>query len=131
MKETIIASEPIRFEGDGYSEQWQQEAARRGLTNICHVPEALMHYMDNQSRSGLIGERIFKMCIRDSYHISQKTKRCIHIILQRKKFVRIAPITHLHQIIEPHHLIDVYKRQAFISETPKDISKVSPDLFPL
>ncbi len=31
----------------------------RGLTNICHVPEALMHYMDNQSRSVLIGERIF------------------------------------------------------------------------
>ena len=59
MKETIIASEPIRFEGDGYSKQWKQEAARRGLTNICHVPEALMHYMDNQSRSVLIGERIF------------------------------------------------------------------------
>ena len=30
-----------------------------GLTNICHVPEALMHYMDNQSRSVLIGEHIF------------------------------------------------------------------------
>lgn len=43
LKETIIASEPIRFEGDGYSEEWKQEAARRGLTNICHVPEALMH----------------------------------------------------------------------------------------
>ena len=59
IKETILASEPIRFEGDGYSEQWKQEAARRGLTNICHVPEALMHYMDNQSRSVLIGEHIF------------------------------------------------------------------------
>jgi len=59
LKENIIASEPIRFEGDGYSEEWKQEAARRGLTNICHVPEALMHYMDNQSRAVLIGERIF------------------------------------------------------------------------
>ena len=59
LKETIIASEAIRFEGDGYSEQWKEEAARRGLTNICHVPEALMHYTDDQSRSVLIGERIF------------------------------------------------------------------------
>ena len=59
LKETIIASEPIRFEGDGYSEQWKQEAAKRGLTNICHVPEALMRYMDSQARSVLIGERIF------------------------------------------------------------------------
>ena len=59
LKETIIASEPIRFEGDGYSEQWKEEAARRGLTNICHVPEALMHYVDNQSKAVLIGEHIF------------------------------------------------------------------------
>ena len=59
LKETIIASEPIRFEGDGYSEEWKQEAARRGLTNICHVPEALMHYTDAQSRSVLIGEGVF------------------------------------------------------------------------
>ena len=59
LKETIIASEPIRFEGDGYSEQWKEEAARRGLTNICHVPEALMRYVDNQSKAVLIGEHIF------------------------------------------------------------------------
>ncbi len=59
MKETIVASEPIRFEGDGYSEQWREEAARRGLTNICHVPEALMRYLDPQSRAVLIGEHIF------------------------------------------------------------------------
>lgn len=59
LKEMIIASEPIRFEGDGYSEMWREEAARRGLTNISHVPEALMHYIDHQSRSVLISERIF------------------------------------------------------------------------
>lgn len=59
LKDTIIASEPIRFEGDGYSEEWKQEAARRGLTNICHVPEALMHYLDPQSRNVLIGEGVF------------------------------------------------------------------------
>ena len=59
LKEMIIASEPIRFEGDGYSEEWKQEAARRGLTNICHVPEALMHFVDDQARSVFIGECIF------------------------------------------------------------------------
>ena len=48
LKETILASEAIRFEGDGYSEEWKNEAKRRGLSNICHVPEALTHYMDEQ-----------------------------------------------------------------------------------
>ena len=28
LKETIIASQNIRFEGDGYSEEWKAEAAR-------------------------------------------------------------------------------------------------------
>ena len=59
LKETIIASKKIRFEGDGYSEEWREEAARRGLTNICHVPEALMKFNSPQSRNVLIGEKIF------------------------------------------------------------------------
>jgi glutamine synthetase len=59
LKETIIASRNIRFEGDGYSEEWREEAARRGLTNICHVPEALMKFNSPQSRNVLIGEKIF------------------------------------------------------------------------
>lgn len=59
LKETIIASRNIRFEGDGYSDDWKEEAARRGLTNINHVPEALMKYNDKQAREVLIGEKIF------------------------------------------------------------------------
>lgn len=59
LKETIIASKDIRFEGDGYSDQWKEEAAKRGLTNICHVPEALLKYNDKQAREVLIGEKIF------------------------------------------------------------------------
>ncbi len=59
LKETIIASRPIHFEGDGYSEEWREEARRRGLTNIAHVPEALMKYNDKQAREVLIGENVF------------------------------------------------------------------------
>ena len=59
LKETIIASKNIRFEGDGYSEEWKSEALNRGLTNICHVPEAILRFNDPQSRAVLIGENIF------------------------------------------------------------------------
>ena len=59
LKETIIASRNIRFEGDGYSEEWKKEAQERGLTNISHVPEAIMRFNAPQSRSVLIGENIF------------------------------------------------------------------------
>ena len=59
LKEMIIASKNIRFEGDGYSEEWKEEALKRGLTNISHVPEAIMRFNDKQSREVLIGENIF------------------------------------------------------------------------
>ena len=59
LKETIIASKAIRFEGDGYSDDWKTEAAKRGLTNINQVPEALMKYNDPQACEVLLGEKIF------------------------------------------------------------------------
>lgn len=59
LKDAIIESSPIRFEGDGYSDEWKQEAVKRGLSNINSVPEALMHYESKQSRAVLIGEHIF------------------------------------------------------------------------
>jgi glutamine synthetase len=59
LKETIIASRNIRFEGDGYSEEWKEEALKRGLTNINHVPEAILRFSDEQSKNVLIGENIF------------------------------------------------------------------------
>ena len=59
LKETIVASRNIRFEGDGYSDNWKQEAAQRGLTNISHVPKAIMKFNDEQAKKVLIGEKIF------------------------------------------------------------------------
>ena len=59
LKETIVVSRNIRFEGDGYSDNWKQEAAQRGLTNISHVPKAIMKFNDEQAKKVLIGENIF------------------------------------------------------------------------
>ncbi|PHX73929.1 MAG: glutamine synthetase type III [Chitinophagaceae bacterium] len=41
IKNYITASKKVLFEGDGYSEEWQQEAARRGLPNVKTTPLAL------------------------------------------------------------------------------------------
>ena len=41
IREYIVASEKILFEGDGYSEAWEKEAARRGLPNLKTTPTAL------------------------------------------------------------------------------------------
>jgi len=41
----ITASKKILFEGNGYGDEWVQEAARRGLSNITSTPEALKAYV--------------------------------------------------------------------------------------
>ncbi len=49
LKDLIISSKPIRFNGDGYSEEWVKEAKKRGLTNITSVPESLSAYLRPES----------------------------------------------------------------------------------
>jgi len=41
LREYIVSSEKILFEGDGYSEEWEKEAGRRGLPNVKTTPLAL------------------------------------------------------------------------------------------
>jgi glutamine synthetase len=50
LREYIIASKAIRFEGDNYSDDWVKEAEKRGLTNITDVPEALSAYLSDKSK---------------------------------------------------------------------------------
>ncbi|MEO3407915.1 glutamine synthetase III [Mucilaginibacter sp. CAU 1740] len=41
IKKYIKESKSIRFEGNGYSEEWEKEAAVRGLSNVKTTPKAL------------------------------------------------------------------------------------------
>ncbi len=41
LRKYISESKNVRFEGNGYSEDWPKEAAKKGLSNINSVPEAL------------------------------------------------------------------------------------------
>ena len=58
LKKMIEESKSICFEGDGYSENWKEEATKRGLTNINSVPEAILKYETEYSKEVLIGEGI-------------------------------------------------------------------------
>jgi glutamine synthetase len=41
IQKSIVDSKKVLFEGDGYSEEWEKEAAKRGLPNIKTTPLAL------------------------------------------------------------------------------------------
>src|SRR6056297_505041 len=45
LKQYITESKEIRFEGDGYSQDWVEEAERRGLSNIKSIPGSLEAFL--------------------------------------------------------------------------------------
>ncbi|NAY90298.1 glutamine synthetase type III [Muricauda sp. JGD-17] len=49
LREYIKSSKRIRFEGDGYGMQWQEEARRRKLSNNKNTPEALQVLTSKES----------------------------------------------------------------------------------
>jgi len=49
LRQYIKESKNIRFEGDGYSDDWVQEASKRGLNNVKNMPRAIDAYTAKKS----------------------------------------------------------------------------------
>ena len=49
LREDIKTCKPIRFDGNGYSDEWVKEAARRGLDVEKSCPKIFEHYLDDSS----------------------------------------------------------------------------------
>ena len=49
LKDDIKTCKPIRFDGNGYSDEWVKEAARRGLDVEKSCPVIFEHYLDDTS----------------------------------------------------------------------------------
>lgn len=50
LRKYIKDSKKVRFEGDGYSEDWVNEAEKRGLENVKDTPRALDAYLTEKAR---------------------------------------------------------------------------------
>jgi glutamine synthetase len=62
LRSYIADSKKIRFEGDGYSDTWEKEAKKRGLSNVKTTPYALDFYVSKKSKdlfskNGIFTER--------------------------------------------------------------------------
>ena len=49
LRDDIKTCKPVRFDGNGYSEEWVREAARRGLDVEKSCPKIIEHYLDESS----------------------------------------------------------------------------------
>ncbi len=68
LRNYISDSKKIRFEGDNYSEEWAEEANRRGLNNFKTTPEALDAYSSEKAKYVFLNNGIFSKRELDARH---------------------------------------------------------------
>ncbi|SDY64218.1 glutamine synthetase III family protein [Hymenobacter psychrophilus] len=59
LREYVISSKAIRFEGNGYSDEWKEEAVARGLSNVPTTPQALDAIVTPESAALFERHRIY------------------------------------------------------------------------
>jgi glutamine synthetase len=59
LKKTILEHQRIIFNGNGYTDEWVEEAEKRGLYNLKSTPEALEQYISKKNEDLLVGHKIF------------------------------------------------------------------------
>lgn len=53
LKQTIIDHKRVIFNGNGYTDEWLEEAKKRGLYNLVSTPDALPHFIDEKNENFL------------------------------------------------------------------------------
>lgn len=59
IKEELTAHQRVIFNGNGYGEEWKQEAARRGLMNLPTLPDAVQYFVSKESIALFSQHKIF------------------------------------------------------------------------
>ncbi len=77
LKRYIRETKNIRFDGNGYSDEWRKEAASRGLYNISSVPEALEAYLTEKAEKVFSENDVF-----DQKELQARTE------VELKKFIK-------------------------------------------
>lgn len=97
LREYITASKRIRFEGNGYSEEWKQEAAKRGLSNLPTTPKALDAYLSEKSKKVFIENNIFTLVELEARHDIMLHGYTLKVQIESRSMESIV----LNQIIPP------------------------------
>jgi glutamine synthetase len=97
LKKYIIESRRVLFEGDGYSKEWQKEAAKRKLTSNPSVPESLKAYLTPRARKvlttvGVLSEKEIESRVEVEYEKFTKKVQIESRILADIAMNHIVPI---------------------------------------
>jgi glutamine synthetase len=106
VKEAVIATKAIRFEGNNYAAEWVEEAKRRGLPNLRTSPEALAELVKPDTKAFLQKMKVFTEAESEArYHV--KMERYV-------KDVEIEVET-MKSLVSGHVLPAAYRQRALLA----------------
>ena len=90
IREYIVASEKVLFEGDGYSEEWEKEAERRGLQNVKTTPLALDSMVTDKAKKLFESNNIYTHAELEARHEIELEKYIKKVQIESRLMAELA-----------------------------------------
>ncbi|MGB0443666.1 MAG: glutamine synthetase III [Flavobacteriaceae bacterium] len=120
LREYIKTTKNILFDGDGYSDSWAKEAARRGLSNLKKTPEALSVRMQDNV-----------IDLFDSLGVMNPVEQKARYEIQLEQYVQCVEIESLvlENIAKNQVMPTAFKYQHMLVETASGLKQIYGDSF--
>ena len=90
IRRIIIENKNIVFNGDGYSREWVEEAARRGLHNLPTTPDALPHLCDERNVKLFERQGVYSRTELESRYVINLENYCKIIKIESLTMIEMA-----------------------------------------
>ena len=90
IKEYIVGSEKILFEGNGYSDEWEKEAERRGLANVKTTPLALDAMVTEKAKALFESNRVYSHSELEARHEIELEKYIKKVQIEGRLMAELA-----------------------------------------
>ena len=118
IAEYVTETKAIRFEGNNYSDEWRDEAAKRGLLNLAKTPEALAQLKTKETKALFTKSGVYK---------ADELESRYHLELERYIKDLEIEVAALKDIALTQVLPAAFKHQAALVSAVKDLSGILGD----
>jgi glutamine synthetase len=118
LREFIKESKDVRFEGDGYSDEWVKEAEKRGLPNMKDTPRALDAYLTSRSKELYARHKVLNEVEIEARHEILLENYIMHVQIESRVMGDLAL---------NHVLPAAFKYQGVLTQTAKDLKELGLD----
>jgi glutamine synthetase len=130
VKEFVVESKAIRFEGNGYSDEWKADAKKRGLKELLTTPDALREFSKKENHAFLIEAGIYSEAEFASILNVQLERYCKHLSIEAqalvtmvRQYVLPATQSYLTQLAQGLKSLEILGGDSSLLKSQRDLLK--------